>query len=67
LGHRLGKRVVAEGIETAEQLRALRELGCDIAQGYHLARPAPADVLVESGALGPARRQAGQATARPVA
>jgi EAL domain-containing protein (putative c-di-GMP-specific phosphodiesterase class I) len=39
--------VVAEGVETAEQLGALRELGCDLAQGYHLGRPAPGDALRE--------------------
>ena len=41
LGHNLGLRVVAEGIETAEILRALGDLGCDVAQGYSLARPMP--------------------------
>lgn len=39
LGRSLGLRIVAEGIETADQLRSLQELGCDEAQGYHLARP----------------------------
>jgi EAL domain-containing protein (putative c-di-GMP-specific phosphodiesterase class I) len=34
---------VAEGVETPEQLAALRDLGCDWAQGYHLARPGPAE------------------------
>jgi EAL domain-containing protein (putative c-di-GMP-specific phosphodiesterase class I) len=39
-----GLRVVAEGIETADQLAALRALGCDRGQGYHFARPLePAD------------------------
>jgi diguanylate cyclase (GGDEF)-like protein len=41
LGHNLGLRVVAEGIETVNILDALREADCDIAQGYYLARPMP--------------------------
>jgi diguanylate cyclase (GGDEF)-like protein len=41
LGHNLGLHVVAEGIETASVLEALREADCDIAQGYYLARPMP--------------------------
>jgi diguanylate cyclase (GGDEF)-like protein len=43
LGHNLGLTVVAEGVEDAETLAALREVGCDLAQGYHLARPMPAE------------------------
>jgi diguanylate cyclase (GGDEF)-like protein len=39
LGHALGLTTVAEGVETPGQLAALRELGCDWAQGFHLARP----------------------------
>ena len=39
LAHALGLRVVAEGIEDQDTLLALRELGCDIAQGYHVSRP----------------------------
>ena len=35
----LGVDVVAEGVETEEQLQALRALGCPRAQGFHLARP----------------------------
>jgi EAL domain-containing protein (putative c-di-GMP-specific phosphodiesterase class I) len=41
LGHGLGRRVVAEGIEDEETFQALRELGCDTAQGFWLARPLP--------------------------
>lgn len=44
MGHSLGMRVVAEGIETQEQYDVLDELGCDVAQGYLIARPAPAPV-----------------------
>ncbi len=39
LGHRLGLRVVAEGVETPEIQAALREYGCDVGQGYGIARP----------------------------
>jgi diguanylate cyclase (GGDEF)-like protein len=41
LGHNLGLRVVAEGIETRDVFRALHDAGCDIAQGYLLSRPMP--------------------------
>jgi diguanylate cyclase len=43
LGRNLGLRVVAEGVETEEVLDELRELGCDLVQGYHISRPLPAD------------------------
>ena len=45
LGRALGLTTVAEGVETEEQLAVLRDLGCDWAQGYLLARPAPADAV----------------------
>ena len=45
LAHSLRMAVVAEGVETAGQLQAARQLGCDMVQGYHLARPMPADQL----------------------
>ena len=41
VGHHLGLHVVAEGVETPEVLARLRELGCDSAQGFHLAMPMP--------------------------
>ncbi len=47
MAHGLDLRVVCEGIETAEDLDLLRELGCDLAQGYHLDRPMPIAALVE--------------------
>ncbi len=46
LAQRLGVTVLAEGIETTDQLVAVRELGFDLAQGYHLARPAPPEEIV---------------------
>lgn len=42
LGQQLGMAVVAEGVETSEQLQRLRNLGCQYAQGYLFARPMPA-------------------------
>ena len=46
LGHGLGLRLVAEGVEDAHTWGLLRELGCDLVQGYHLSRPLPPqDVL----------------------
>jgi diguanylate cyclase (GGDEF)-like protein len=47
LGHNLGLTVVAEGVEGTEHVDALRGLGCDIAQGYHFARPMGADQMTE--------------------
>ncbi len=46
LGHKLNMQVVAEGIETQEVLSLLTQMGCDIAQGYYLARPMLAEALV---------------------
>ena len=39
----LGVPVIAEGVETEEQLLALKDLGCDLAQGYFFSRPVPGD------------------------
>jgi len=45
LGHSLGLRLVAEGVEDEGTWRMLRSLGCDVIQGYQLARPMPLEVL----------------------
>ena len=39
LSHGLGKRVLAEGVETKEQLQLLRNIGCDAVQGYFISKP----------------------------
>lgn len=49
LGKSLGLLVVAEGVETEQHARALRELGCTLMQGYYFGRPTP---LQELGAIG---------------
>jgi len=55
LGRSLGLEVVAEGVETAKHLQSLREIGCEIVQGFLLGRPAPfaeiSDLFPQSGAL----------------
>jgi len=46
LGQMLGMKLVAEGVETQEVWNELEKLGCDIAQGYFMAKPMPADKLI---------------------
>ncbi|MFN4115492.1 MAG: putative bifunctional diguanylate cyclase/phosphodiesterase [Inhella sp.] len=46
LSHKLGKKVVAEGVETVDALNLLEQWGCDEAQGYYIARPMPAEQLI---------------------
>ena len=47
LAHAFGMSVVGEGVDSAEALQALRELGCEYAQGYYIARPMRAELLPE--------------------
>jgi EAL domain-containing protein (putative c-di-GMP-specific phosphodiesterase class I) len=57
LGHALGMRVVAEGIEDGATLELLRTLGCDLAQGYFIGRPLQAsEVRLKTGGREHARR-----------
>ncbi len=46
LGHNLGMQVVAEGVDNEWTCKLLTELGCDLAQGFYLSPPLPADELV---------------------
>jgi EAL domain-containing protein (putative c-di-GMP-specific phosphodiesterase class I) len=46
IGHALGLETVAEGIEHPGQLAALRDMQCDLGQGFLFARPLPMDELV---------------------
>ncbi|KXI27433.1 bifunctional diguanylate cyclase/phosphodiesterase [Paraglaciecola hydrolytica] len=50
MSHSLGLTVVAEGVETQEQLHLLNELGCNFAQGYYFAKPLPANQLLDFSA-----------------
>lgn len=46
LGHNLGLRVVAEGVESSETVESLRLMGCDLAQGYFVSKPlSPAELV----------------------
>ena len=47
LAHAFGMRVVAEGVDDAEAMRTLQSLGCEYAQGFFIARPMRADLLLE--------------------
>lgn len=47
LGHNLGLKVVAEGVETQEIWATLTHWGCDISQGYYMSKPLPADQLIQ--------------------
>lgn len=46
MSHKLGAKVIAEGVETAEQQVILEALGCDMIQGYLVSRPVPLDKLL---------------------
>jgi diguanylate cyclase (GGDEF)-like protein len=59
LGHNLGLNVVAEGVEDEATLQRLREMGCDLAQGYHISRPASPEALhawIQANVLTPDHR-----------
>ena len=45
LAHTLGLEVIAEGVKNEEQAELAREMGCDMAQGYHFAKPLPPEEI----------------------
>jgi EAL domain-containing protein (putative c-di-GMP-specific phosphodiesterase class I) len=45
LSHKLGYKVVAEDVETKEQIELLKEMGCDIGQGYYFSKPVTAEKM----------------------
>ena len=45
MGHRLGMTIVAEGVETINELDAVRESGCDQVQGFYFAKPMAAGLV----------------------
>jgi EAL domain-containing protein (putative c-di-GMP-specific phosphodiesterase class I) len=47
MAHRLQLSVIAEAVETAEQLNDLAAMGCDVAQGYYFHRPLGADAITD--------------------
>ncbi|ALZ76668.1 hypothetical protein ATY27_13485 [Rheinheimera sp. F8] len=54
MAHALHVEVVVEGVENAEQLQILRGMGCDLAQGYLIARPVPEQEFLRQLQAGPA-------------
>jgi len=47
LAHNMGLMVVAEGVESAQALELLAQMGCDVVQGYHICKPVPGEQLAE--------------------
>ena len=47
LAHNLGMKAVAEGVENESAWVKLKELGCDLAQGYYMSKPLPAEQLTD--------------------
>jgi len=47
MGHTLRLKVLAEGVETKEQLDFLNSCGCDLYQGFYKSKPLPADKFIE--------------------
>jgi EAL domain-containing protein (putative c-di-GMP-specific phosphodiesterase class I) len=66
LAARLGIEAVAEGVETADEANALRELGCELAQGFFIARPGSLEAITvpkeHDGVAAPASQSPGRTT-----
>ena len=56
MSHGMGLSVVAEGVETREQMERLREIGCDYVQGFYFAKPMPAEEYEELLKLQPSQK-----------
>jgi diguanylate cyclase len=65
LGHAMGLRIVAEGIEDVATLHLLADLGCDVGQGFYIGKPKPADRLGLRGPHSPANQPAHLPAAAP--
>jgi EAL domain-containing protein (putative c-di-GMP-specific phosphodiesterase class I) len=70
LAHELAMKVTAEGIETSEQLRIVRDAGADFLQGFLVREPVPAETvlaLLEAGPTKPESPSAGPTAESPAA
>ena len=47
LAHEFDMKVVAEGVESVEEMQLLGKFGCDIAQGYYISKPLDGDALIQ--------------------
>ena len=56
IGHSQGIEIVAEGVETMDHARVLRDLGCHVLQGYAFAKPMPAAEMIDFARRWQARR-----------
>ena len=65
MGSAMRLAVVAEGVETPEQIERLRALGCQVAQGYHFSEPLPADRMGALGVQGAGAAGRGHRLTRP--